>query len=95
LFLLFQRHSITGSMSAAKPLSSLSDKRPSYTDITMPGESVVTATIYSHPTCAVRGQSSVLLNEGHTQGTPESPPLYVDFMFELIKTLEWMIRGKR
>uniref|UniRef100_A0A673ALY9 Cytospin-A n=1 Tax=Sphaeramia orbicularis TaxID=375764 RepID=A0A673ALY9_9TELE len=31
-----QRHSITGSMSAAKPLSSLSDKRPSYTDITMP-----------------------------------------------------------
>uniref|UniRef100_A0A3Q1GQS6 Cytospin-A n=1 Tax=Acanthochromis polyacanthus TaxID=80966 RepID=A0A3Q1GQS6_9TELE len=33
-----QRHSITGSMSAAKPLSSLSDKRPSYTDITMPGK---------------------------------------------------------
>uniref|UniRef100_A0A667WA44 Cytospin-A n=1 Tax=Myripristis murdjan TaxID=586833 RepID=A0A667WA44_9TELE len=31
-----QRHSITGSMSAAKPLSSLSDKRPSYTDIAMP-----------------------------------------------------------
>uniref|UniRef100_A0AAQ6AG70 Cytospin-A n=1 Tax=Amphiprion ocellaris TaxID=80972 RepID=A0AAQ6AG70_AMPOC len=30
-----QRHSITGSMSAAKPLSSLSDKRPSYTDITI------------------------------------------------------------
>uniref|UniRef100_A0A669EHF7 Cytospin-A n=1 Tax=Oreochromis niloticus TaxID=8128 RepID=A0A669EHF7_ORENI len=32
-----QRHSITGSMSSAKPLSSLSDKRPSYTDISMPG----------------------------------------------------------
>jgi len=32
-----QRHSITGSMSAAKPLSSLTDKRPSYTDISMPG----------------------------------------------------------
>uniref|UniRef100_A0A3P9J8C7 Cytospin-A n=1 Tax=Oryzias latipes TaxID=8090 RepID=A0A3P9J8C7_ORYLA len=31
-----QRHSIPGSMSAPKPLSSLSDKRPSYTDITMP-----------------------------------------------------------
>uniref|UniRef100_A0A3B3CRC3 Cytospin-A n=1 Tax=Oryzias melastigma TaxID=30732 RepID=A0A3B3CRC3_ORYME len=31
-----QRHSIPGSMSAAKPLSSLSDKRPSYTDISMP-----------------------------------------------------------
>ncbi|KAG7263008.1 LOW QUALITY PROTEIN: hypothetical protein CRUP_016525 [Coryphaenoides rupestris] len=30
------RHSISGSMSSAKPLSSLSDKRPSYTDITMP-----------------------------------------------------------
>lgn len=36
---LFQRHSITGSISAAKPLSSLNDKRPSYTDISMPGES--------------------------------------------------------
>uniref|UniRef100_A0A673ZW56 Cytospin-A n=1 Tax=Salmo trutta TaxID=8032 RepID=A0A673ZW56_SALTR len=34
-----QRHSITGSISAAKPLSSLNDKRPSYTDISMPGES--------------------------------------------------------
>lgn len=32
-----QRHSITGSMSSAKPLSSLTDKRPSYTDISMPG----------------------------------------------------------
>uniref|UniRef100_A0A8C1UEH7 Cytospin-A n=1 Tax=Cyprinus carpio TaxID=7962 RepID=A0A8C1UEH7_CYPCA len=32
-----QRHSITGSMAAAKPLSSLTDKRPSYTDISMPG----------------------------------------------------------
>uniref|UniRef100_A0A673MVT1 Cytospin-A n=1 Tax=Sinocyclocheilus rhinocerous TaxID=307959 RepID=A0A673MVT1_9TELE len=31
-----QRHSITGSMAAAKPLSSLTDKRPSYTDISMP-----------------------------------------------------------
>uniref|UniRef100_A0A4W5N7G9 Cytospin-A n=1 Tax=Hucho hucho TaxID=62062 RepID=A0A4W5N7G9_9TELE len=33
-----QRHSITGSISAAKPLSSLNDKRPSYTDISMPAE---------------------------------------------------------
>uniref|UniRef100_A0A3Q2D3W9 Cytospin-A n=1 Tax=Cyprinodon variegatus TaxID=28743 RepID=A0A3Q2D3W9_CYPVA len=31
-----QRHSIAGSISGTKPLSSLSDKRPSYTDITMP-----------------------------------------------------------
>uniref|UniRef100_A0A8C8CYF3 Cytospin-A n=1 Tax=Oncorhynchus tshawytscha TaxID=74940 RepID=A0A8C8CYF3_ONCTS len=35
-----QRQSITGSISAAKPLSSLNDKRPSYTDISMPGERV-------------------------------------------------------
>ncbi|XP_041756735.1 cytospin-A-like isoform X1 [Coregonus clupeaformis] len=33
-----QRHSITGSISAPKPLSSLNDKRPSYTDISMPTE---------------------------------------------------------
>lgn len=38
---VFQRHSISGSMSAAKPLSSLSDKRASYTDITMPGEAAL------------------------------------------------------
>lgn len=42
---LFQRHSISGSMSSAKPLSSLSDKRPSYTDMTMPGEPFVSVTI--------------------------------------------------
>ncbi|XP_015252099.1 PREDICTED: cytospin-A [Cyprinodon variegatus] len=32
------RHSIAGSISGTKPLSSLSDKRPSYTDITMPAD---------------------------------------------------------
>uniref|UniRef100_A0A3Q2GL20 Cytospin-A n=1 Tax=Cyprinodon variegatus TaxID=28743 RepID=A0A3Q2GL20_CYPVA len=36
--LFFQRHSIAGSISGTKPLSSLSDKRPSYTDITMPAD---------------------------------------------------------
>uniref|UniRef100_A0A8C7U619 Cytospin-A n=1 Tax=Oncorhynchus mykiss TaxID=8022 RepID=A0A8C7U619_ONCMY len=40
-----QRHSITGSISAPKPLSSLSDKRPSYADISMPGESAETPTL--------------------------------------------------
>uniref|UniRef100_A0A8C3G5V8 Cytospin-A n=1 Tax=Cyclopterus lumpus TaxID=8103 RepID=A0A8C3G5V8_CYCLU len=44
-----QRHSITGSMSAAKPLSSLSDKRPSYTDITMPAEHLLRGTSASRP----------------------------------------------
>ncbi|XP_054467085.1 cytospin-A [Anoplopoma fimbria] len=39
-----QRHSISGSMSAAKPLSSLSDKRPSYTDISMPAEHLLRGT---------------------------------------------------
>uniref|UniRef100_A0A8C5DQG1 Cytospin-A n=1 Tax=Gouania willdenowi TaxID=441366 RepID=A0A8C5DQG1_GOUWI len=33
-----QRHSTNRSMSAAKPLSSLNDKRPSYSDITIPGK---------------------------------------------------------
>uniref|UniRef100_A0A673WZM0 Cytospin-A n=1 Tax=Salmo trutta TaxID=8032 RepID=A0A673WZM0_SALTR len=40
-----QRHSITGSISAPKALSSLSDKRPSYADISMPGESAETPTL--------------------------------------------------
>uniref|UniRef100_A0A8C8CUS1 Cytospin-A n=1 Tax=Oncorhynchus tshawytscha TaxID=74940 RepID=A0A8C8CUS1_ONCTS len=43
-----QRQSITGSISAAKPLSSLNDKRPSYTDISMPGESVAQTKRVSH-----------------------------------------------
>uniref|UniRef100_A0AAR2LFD2 Cytospin-A n=1 Tax=Pygocentrus nattereri TaxID=42514 RepID=A0AAR2LFD2_PYGNA len=32
-----QRHSITGSLASAKPLSSLTENRPSYADISMPG----------------------------------------------------------
>ncbi|XP_076020811.1 cytospin-A [Genypterus blacodes] len=39
-----QRHSVPGSISATKPLSSLSDKRPSYTDITMPAEHLLRGT---------------------------------------------------
>ncbi|KAM3867964.1 cytospin-A isoform 2-T2 [Diretmus argenteus] len=44
-----QRHSITGSISAAKPLSSLTDKRPSYTDITMPADHLLRGTSASRP----------------------------------------------
>ncbi|RVE68930.1 hypothetical protein OJAV_G00096220 [Oryzias javanicus] len=44
-----QRHSIPGSMSAAKPLSSLSDKRPSYTDISMPADHLLRGTSASRP----------------------------------------------
>uniref|UniRef100_A0A3P9HRQ4 Cytospin-A n=1 Tax=Oryzias latipes TaxID=8090 RepID=A0A3P9HRQ4_ORYLA len=44
-----QRHSIPGSMSAPKPLSSLSDKRPSYTDITMPADHLLRGTSASRP----------------------------------------------
>ncbi|KAM8887057.1 cytospin-A isoform 1-T1 [Spinachia spinachia] len=44
-----QRHSVPGSMSAAKPLSSLSDKRPSYTDLTMPAEHLLRGTSASRP----------------------------------------------
>uniref|UniRef100_A0A8C7K8S9 Cytospin-A n=1 Tax=Oncorhynchus kisutch TaxID=8019 RepID=A0A8C7K8S9_ONCKI len=41
-----QRQSITGSISAAKPLSSLNDKRPSYTDISVTCCEDVSATLY-------------------------------------------------
>ncbi|XP_024131317.1 cytospin-A isoform X1 [Oryzias melastigma] len=44
-----QRHSIPGSMSAAKPLSSLSDKRPSYTDISMPADHLLRGSSASRP----------------------------------------------
>ncbi|CAL8343059.1 unnamed protein product [Lota lota] len=44
-----QRHSISGSMSSSKPLSSLSDKRPSYTDITMPAEHLLRGPSSSRP----------------------------------------------
>lgn len=60
MFSLFQRHSVPGSMSAAKPLSSLSDKRPSYTDLTMPGETTAAAAI-------VQTQSKMRSEPGHTQ----------------------------
>uniref|UniRef100_A0A3Q0RUW9 Cytospin-A n=1 Tax=Amphilophus citrinellus TaxID=61819 RepID=A0A3Q0RUW9_AMPCI len=54
-----QRHSITGSMSSAKPLSSLSDKRPSYTDITMPAEHLLRGTSASRPPSALQRVSNI------------------------------------
>ncbi|XP_022070157.1 cytospin-A [Acanthochromis polyacanthus] len=54
-----QRHSITGSMSAAKPLSSLSDKRPSYTDITMPAEHLLRGTSATRPPPVIQRVSTM------------------------------------
>ncbi|XP_035514596.1 cytospin-A isoform X1 [Morone saxatilis] len=54
-----QRHSISGSMSAAKPLSSLSDKRPSYTDITMPAEHLLRGSSASRPPSALQRVSNM------------------------------------
>uniref|UniRef100_A0A3B4ZVA0 Cytospin-A n=1 Tax=Stegastes partitus TaxID=144197 RepID=A0A3B4ZVA0_9TELE len=54
-----QRHSITGSMSAAKPLSSLSDKRPSYTDITMPAEHLLRGTSAARPPPVIQRVSNM------------------------------------
>uniref|UniRef100_A0A671XIE8 Cytospin-A n=1 Tax=Sparus aurata TaxID=8175 RepID=A0A671XIE8_SPAAU len=51
-----QRHSISGSMSATKPLSSLSDKRPSYTDIT---EHLLRGTSASRPPSALQRVSNM------------------------------------
>uniref|UniRef100_A0A3Q3N4L1 Cytospin-A n=1 Tax=Mastacembelus armatus TaxID=205130 RepID=A0A3Q3N4L1_9TELE len=54
-----QRHSITGSMSAAKPLSSMSDKRPSYTDIPMPAEHLLRGTSSSRPPSVLQRVSNM------------------------------------
>ncbi|XP_041718232.2 cytospin-A isoform X2 [Coregonus clupeaformis] len=53
-----QRHSITGSISAPKPLSSLSDKRPSYTDISMP-EHLLRGSSASRPASALQRVSNM------------------------------------
>ncbi|KAM9744395.1 cytospin-A [Menidia menidia] len=54
-----QRHSISGSMSSAKPLSSLADKRPSYTDITMPAEHLFRGASSSRPTTGLQRVSNM------------------------------------
>ncbi|KAM9857731.1 cytospin-A isoform 3-T3 [Aulostomus maculatus] len=54
-----QRHSIPGSMSSAKPLSSLSDKRPGYTDITMPSEHLLRGASTSRPPAVLQRVSTM------------------------------------
>uniref|UniRef100_A0A3Q3E0U0 Cytospin-A n=1 Tax=Labrus bergylta TaxID=56723 RepID=A0A3Q3E0U0_9LABR len=54
-----QRHSISGPMSAAKPLSSLSDKRPNYTDITMPAEHLLRGSSSGRPSSALQRVSNM------------------------------------
>ncbi|XP_057213294.1 cytospin-A isoform X1 [Triplophysa rosa] len=54
-----QRHSISGSMATAKPLSSLADKRPSYTDISMPAEHLLRAANGSRPASALQRVSNI------------------------------------
>ncbi|TWW60715.1 Cytospin-A SPECC1-like protein [Takifugu flavidus] len=54
-----QRHSISGSMSAAKPLSSLGDKRPTYTDITIPAEHLLRGSAASRPPSALQRVSNM------------------------------------
>ncbi|XP_055742538.1 cytospin-A-like isoform X1 [Salvelinus fontinalis] len=54
-----QRHSITGSISAPKPLSSLSDKRASYADISMPAEHLLRGSSASRPASALQRVSNM------------------------------------
>ncbi|XP_051508702.1 cytospin-A [Myxocyprinus asiaticus] len=54
-----QRHSITGSMTATKTLSSLTDKRTSYTDISMPAEHLLRAANGSRPASALQRVSNM------------------------------------
>ncbi|KAA0713923.1 Cytospin-A SPECC1-like protein [Triplophysa tibetana] len=54
-----QRHSISGSMATAKPLSSLADKRPSYSDISMPAEHLLRAANGSRPASALQRVSNI------------------------------------
>uniref|UniRef100_A0A1A7Y647 Cytospin-A n=1 Tax=Iconisemion striatum TaxID=60296 RepID=A0A1A7Y647_9TELE len=54
-----QRHSIPGSLPTNKPLSSLSDKRPSYTDLTMPAEHLLRGTSSSRPPPALQRVSNM------------------------------------
>uniref|UniRef100_A0A8C6PMP1 Cytospin-A n=1 Tax=Nothobranchius furzeri TaxID=105023 RepID=A0A8C6PMP1_NOTFU len=54
-----QRHSIPGSLPTNKPLSSLSDKRPSYTDMSMPAEHLLRGTSCSRPPPALQRVSNM------------------------------------
>ncbi|KAI4797342.1 hypothetical protein KUCAC02_025163 [Chaenocephalus aceratus] len=55
-----QRHSLPGSMSAAKPLS---DKRPSYTDISMPADHLLRGSGSSRPASAIQRVSNMDSNK--------------------------------
>ncbi|XP_059910718.1 cytospin-A isoform X2 [Gadus macrocephalus] len=54
-----QRHSISGSMSSSKPLSSLSDKRPSYTDINMPADHLLRGSSSGRTTAVLQRVSTM------------------------------------
>uniref|UniRef100_A0A096MAF6 Cytospin-A n=1 Tax=Poecilia formosa TaxID=48698 RepID=A0A096MAF6_POEFO len=54
-----QRHSIAGSIAATKPLSSLTDKRPSYTDMTMPAEHLLRGAPTSRPPPVLQRVSNI------------------------------------
>uniref|UniRef100_A0A3Q2QD02 Cytospin-A n=1 Tax=Fundulus heteroclitus TaxID=8078 RepID=A0A3Q2QD02_FUNHE len=54
-----QRHSIAGPISATKPLSSLSDKRPSYTDMTMPADHLLRGAPTSRPPPVLQRVSNI------------------------------------
>ncbi|XP_018587176.1 cytospin-A isoform X2 [Scleropages formosus] len=53
-----QRHSISGTMSAPKPLSALADKRPSYTEISVP-EHLLRGSTGSRPSSALQRVSNL------------------------------------
>ncbi|XP_055017646.1 cytospin-A isoform X1 [Boleophthalmus pectinirostris] len=54
-----QRHSLTSSMSAAKPLSSMNDKRNTYTDISMPAEHSFRGAAAARPQSALQRVSNI------------------------------------
>ncbi|KAL4660341.1 cytospin-A isoform X3 [Arapaima gigas] len=54
-----QRHSISGTMSAPKPLSALSDKRPSYTEISVPAEHLLRGSAGSRPGSALQRVTTI------------------------------------
>ncbi|KAK7933332.1 hypothetical protein WMY93_004228, partial [Mugilogobius chulae] len=54
-----QRHSLTSSMSAAKPLSSMNDKRNTYTDISLPAEHSFRGAAAARPQSALQRVSNI------------------------------------
>lgn len=54
-----QRHSLTSSMSAAKPLSSINDKRNTYTDISMPPDHSFRGAAATRPQSALQRVSNI------------------------------------